>query len=114
MSRTVTYSLVGAILVGVSILLLVFALQSHREYIRAHVAASRVLRAASNSSTLPGSPVAPEPFFRRAQWSALGVCAIAVTAMVAAIRTRHLAWLACFLVCGVLAAVAVINTGIRI
>lgn len=113
MSRTVTYSSIGAIFVGVSILLLVSALQSHREYGRGHVAAVRAMYAATNPSTLPGSLVSPEPFFRRAQRLALGVCALAVVALFAAIRTRHLAWLACLLICGVLAAIAIVGTCIR-
>lgn len=113
MSRTVIYSLIAACFVGVSILMLVLASQSHREYGHAHATANRALSTATNPSTLPGSLVSPEPFFRKAQRLTLGVWVLAVVALLAAVRTRHLAWLACFLVCGSLGVIALMKTGIR-
>ena len=116
MNRTVTHSLIGGTFVAASVLLLVFASQAHQEYGKAHAAADRAMRAmdaTAELSTLPDSLVLPEPFFRQAQWYAGGACALGAIALIAAIRTRHLAWLACFIACGVLATVAVIKAGVR-
>jgi len=110
MRRTIIHSLIGAIFVGVSIVLLVFALQFQREYVRAH-AAARTMRPGMNPSTLRGSSTPMHVLHSRAQWLTVGIGALAVIALFTAIRTRHLAWLACFLICGVLAAITFMRTG---
>ncbi len=114
MIRTAIYSSICVVLIGVSVLLLVFTLESHKQYAKAHATAHDAIRATTGPSTLPGSLVSPDHYYVRAWRFALGICAIAVIALIVTVRTRHLVWLACFLTCGVLATIAVMRAGVRI
>ena len=110
MRRTIIHSLIAAAFVVVSTVMLVFALQFQEEYRRAH-AAYLGMRPGMDPSTLPGHSSTPmHVLHSRAQWLTLGIFALALIASVAAIRTRHLAWLACFLTCGALGVLTLLRT----
>lgn len=113
MSRGVIHICMSVIFVVIAPLLLVRAIDAHDDYARAHVAVSRGLTGSTNPSTWPVSLASPEDFFRKAQWSAIGACALAVIALVFAIKTRHAAWFVCFVTCGSIAAIVVLRTGVR-
>ena len=114
MRRTIIHRLIAAIFVGVSILLLVLAIRSHRAYRRAHSRVDRTLFAATNPSTQLGSLDSPEPYYRRAHRAILGIFALAAVALYAAAVTRRLAWLVALVLCAVLAIIAVGEAGYRI
>lgn len=114
MGRTIIHSLMAAVFVGVSSLLLVYAIGSHREYRRAHSTVDRSLFAATNPSTVLRSLDPPEPYFRRSQRATLGIFALALIALFPAVRTRRLAWFVALVLCVVLAAIAVNETGYRV
>jgi len=113
MNRTAVYSVIGGVFVAASVVLLVFAIRAHERYGKAHRAGDAVGVEAAEAARPPAAHVPPERFYRRAQWLTFGVCALAAAALLAAARTRHLVWLGCFIVCGALAAIAVIRTGVR-
>ena len=41
-----------------------------------------------------------------------GVVAMAITALIVAVKTRRIEWIACFIVSGIMAAIAIVRTGI--
>jgi len=85
-------------------LLLAMAIKHHIDYREAHVRASR--------SAKP-SPGSPEDHFDKAELATAGVVAIAITALIVAVKTRRIEWIACFIVSGIMAAIAIVRTGIR-
>ena len=113
MNRGLIHILISLIFVVIAPLLLVRALDAHDDYARAHAAPSKVLRPSTNPSALPVSLVSPADFHRKAQWSAIGVCALALVSLLAAIRTRHPAWFVCLVACATIAVIATLRTGVR-
>lgn len=111
-NRTKTIA-AAACCVGLSLDLCAFAFHSQRQYALAHSAMQRAHWAATNPYTWPATDPSPGPFQARAHGGANGVCLLAAVSLVAAIKTRHPAWLVCFLLCGLLAVFALITTSVQ-
>ncbi len=109
--RAAIHVSLSLLFVIVAPLLLVEAIAAHDAYAHAHVVAHSALRGVTQPSDIPASLPSVERFNAAAQRWTLGACGLAVVALVAAIRTRHPAWLVCFVACAAIAIVAVVETG---
>ena len=114
MRRAAFHISVGALFVAGAALLLVLAGHFHDEYSKAHAAASKALRESADTAPAPTSLVSPEPFYRKANLSALGICGLTIIALVVAVSTKHPAWFVVFVICGALGVAAAIRTGVRV
>jgi len=92
------------VFVALASFLLATAIKYHVAYGEAH--------ANARLSTSP-SAISPQDHMDKALWASAGVVAIAVTALIVAVKTRRIEWIACFLVAAIIAAIAVVRTGIR-
>ena len=110
MGRTTLNVFLATVFVAGAAFLLAAGVESHQRYRQAHFLADKAFRATTSPTTLPASP---EQFFRQAERATLGIAGLAVVALIVAWRTKHPVWFTCFAACVVIAAIAMMHTGIR-
>jgi len=111
MNRKMLHTLASAGVVVVGALLLVLALHYHGQYVSAHESQRQAMEGVSNPLTaslaLPGAP--PEDYLRKARRVTYLACGLVIVPLIIGFATRHPAWVACAIVCALLAVIALVK-----
>jgi len=111
MNRKMLHTLGAAGVVAVNALLLVLALHHHGQYVSAHESQTEALKGVSNPLTaslaLPEAP--PEEHLRKARRVTYLACGLVIVPLIVGFATRHRAWVACAIVCALLAVIALVK-----